>query len=395
MEQDSKYIFSTYKRAPIMLVKGEGVTVTDSEGMEYLDFVGGLAACPLGHGDPQLADSIARQARKLIHVSNLFHIKPQIELAKLMVENSFGDKVFFCNSGAEANEAAIKLARKHFTDQHPNRAPRIISMLSSFHGRTLAAIAATGQEIYRKGFDPITPGFSHVPFNDLQALEAQMDADVAAVIVEPIQGEGGVNMPDEGFLQGVRSLCDQNHSLLILDEVQTGMGRTGKLLAHEHYRIIPDIVTLAKGMAGGAPIGAMIALEEVAWAFQPGAHASTFGGNPLSCAAGVTVMERIIDPGFLDSVREKGKYLGARLDEIKDRRKCVVDSRGLGLMRAVELDDNEKGPRLVELMRNEGVLVNCAAGSVIRFLPPLIVENDEIDQVISTLDRSLSEIERT
>lgn len=394
IDRNETYLFNTYKRASIMLVSGEGARVLDSNGNEYLDFVGGLAACPLGHGDPQLAESIARQARKLIHVSNLYHIEPQIDLAEKLVGNSFADKVFFCNSGAEANEAAIKLARKHFADQRPNLTPRIITAFNSFHGRTLANLAATGQEVYRKGFEPITPGFSHVPFNDLQALEEALGPDVAAIMLEPIQGEGGVNMPDENYLKEVRSICDQNHIVLILDEVQTGMGRTGRLFAHEHWRIFPDIMTLAKGVAGGAPMGAMLALDEVASVFGPGSHAATFGGNPLCAAAGLTVMERILAPGFLESVKDKGELIAQRLDRLMGQYEFIRDSRGLGLMRAIELDDTEKGPKLVESMKEEGVLVNCAAGKVIRFLPPLVVENEEIEQAMEALDRSLKALER-
>jgi predicted acetylornithine/succinylornithine family transaminase len=330
----------------------------------------------------------------LIHVSNLYHIEPQIDLAEKLVGNSFADKVFFCNSGAEANEAAIKLARKHFADQRPNLTPRIITAFNSFHGRTLANLAATGQEVYRKGFEPITPGFSHVPFNDLQALEEALGPDVAAIMLEPIQGEGGVNMPDENYLKEVRSICDQNHIVLILDEVQTGMGRTGRLFAHEHWRIFPDIMTLAKGVAGGAPMGAMLALDEVASVFGPGSHAATFGGNPLCAAAGLTVMERILAPGFLESVKDKGELIAQRLDRLMGQYEFIRDSRGLGLMRAIELDDTEKGPKLVESMKEEGVLVNCAAGKVIRFLPPLVVENEEIEQAMEALDRSLKALER-
>ncbi|MGB9617719.1 MAG: acetylornithine transaminase, partial [Desulfomonilaceae bacterium] len=275
LEMNSKYVFNTYGRAPIMLVSGRGCRVVDSEGREYLDFIGGLAACPLGHGHPKLADAIASQARKLIHVSNLFHIEPQIHLAKALVENTFADKVFFCNSGAEANEGAIKLARKFFHDRGEHDRYHIITMENSFHGRTLATLAATGQTKYRKGFEPDTPGFSHTPFGDIKSLRAAVNSRTAAIIIEPIQGEGGVRMPPAEFLPAVRQLCDEAGCLMILDEVQTGMGRTGKLFAHEHYGIAPDIMTVAKGLAGGVPMGAVLAVEQVASAMTPGTHATT------------------------------------------------------------------------------------------------------------------------
>ncbi len=394
IEQNKEYIMNTYNRVPIMLVEGAGTVVIDSNGKEYLDFVGGLAACPLGHSADVLAQAISRQARKLIHVSNLYHIEPQIRLAQLLIEKSFADKAFFCNSGAEAIEAAIKLARKHFAREHPGKAPRIITALSSFHGRTLATLAATGQEQYRNGFEPIPPGFTHAPFNDLQALEDEFSTDVAAVLLEPIQGEGGVNMPDDGYLQGVRNLCDQHNCLLILDEVQTGIGRTGRLFAHEHWRVVPDVVALAKGLAGGVPMGAILAVEEVASAFQPGSHASTFGGNPLSSSAGLAVLETVNEPGFLEAVKDKGEHLGRGLERIAESHDSVKESRGLGLMRAIELNDSEMCSKLVDLMRHKGVLINCAAGVAIRFLPPLTVEKHEIDQVIEALDNSLTELER-
>lgn len=393
IEQNKEYVINTYNRVPIMLVQGSGSVVKDSQGKEYLDFVGGLAACPLGHGADILVQAISRQARKLIHVSNLYHIEPQIELAKFLIENSFADKAFFCNSGAEAIEAAIKLARKHFSREHPNITPKIITALSSFHGRTLATLAATGQEQYRKGFDPIPTGFAHVPYNDLQALEDELSTDVAAILLEPIQGEGGVNVPDDGYLQGVRNLCDQSNCLLILDEVQTGMGRTGRLFAHEHWRVVPDIMALAKGLAGGVPMGAILAVDEVASAFEPGNHASTFGGNPLASAAGRAVLETLLEPGFLESVKDKGERMGQKLQRIAETHESVKESRGVGLMRAIELNDTTMGPKVVDLMRHKGVLVNCAAGIALRFLPPLIVEKDEIDQVMEALDMSLTELE--
>lgn len=390
LKMNKKYVFDTYGRAPIMLISGNGCRVKDSEGREYLDFIGGLAACPLGHGHPKLAEAIARQAATLIHVSNLFHIEPQIYLAKELVEHTFADKVFFCNSGAEANEGAIKLARKFFHDQNEHDRYHIITMENSFHGRTLATLAATGQTKYRKGFEPKTPGFSHVPFGDVQSLSNAVNSNTAAVMVEPIQGEGGVRVPQPDFLPAVRRLCDNTGCLMILDEVQTGMGRTGKLFAHEHYGIAPDIMTVAKGLAGGVPMGAVLAVDRIASVMTPGTHATTFGGNPLAASAGLAVLKEVLADGFLDAVVSKGRYLRSRLEELASRRSIIKDVRGLGLMYAVELAMS--GADIVVGLRGEGVLVNCTADKVLRFLPPLIVSTDEIDEMISALDKQLVKI---
>jgi acetylornithine/N-succinyldiaminopimelate aminotransferase len=387
LEMSKKYVFNTYGRAPIMLVSGSGCRVSDSEGREYLDFIGGLAACPLGHGHPKLADAIASQAKKLIHVSNLFHIEPQIHLAKALVESTFADKVFFCNSGAEANEGAIKLARKFFHDRGEHHRYHIITMENSFHGRTLATLAATGQTKYRKGFEPDTPGFSHTPFGDIKSLRDAVDSRTAAIIIEPIQGEGGVRMPSADFLPAVRQLCDDAGCLMILDEVQTGMGRTGKLFAHEHYGIAPDIMTVAKGLAGGVPMGAVLAVEQVASAMTPGTHATTFGGNPLAAAAGLAVLGEILSDGFLDAVAAKGQYLRSRLEELARRRSVIKEVRGLGLMQAIDL--TIPGAEIVAGLRERGLLVNCTSETVLRFLPPLIVTTEEIDEMISILDAQL------
>jgi acetylornithine/N-succinyldiaminopimelate aminotransferase len=384
-----KHLFNTYGRNPIMLVEGRGTTVRDSNGREYLDFIAGLAACPLGHGHPGLAQAVCDQAKKLIHVSNLFHIEPQIRLAELLTANCFADKVFFCNSGAEANEGAIKLARKYFHDRGEHGRYHVITMADSFHGRTLATLAATGQTKYRNGFEPIVEGFSHVPYGDLKALEAAVSERTAAVLVEPIQGEAGVRMPGKDFLRQVRELCDSRGCLMMLDEVQTGMGRTGKLFAHEHAGIAPDVMTLAKGLAGGVPIGALLATDEVAKAFVPGTHASTFGGNPLACAAGLAVLGEILSDGFLDAVREKGAYLRARLEDLAGRHQIVKEVRGVGLMQAVDL--KQPGSGFAAAMRDKGVLVNCTAETVLRFLPPLIVTTGEIDDMTASLDSVLSE----
>jgi predicted acetylornithine/succinylornithine family transaminase len=380
-------VFNTYGRLPIMLVEGKGSRVTDSNGKTYLDFIAGIAACPLGHGNIGLADAIYAQAKKLIHVSNLFHIEPQIELAKLLTDNSFADKVFFCNSGAEANEGAIKLARKYFHDRGEHARFHVITMENSFHGRTLATLAATGQTKYRQGFEPPVEGFSHVPFGDLEALRNAMNPGTAAVLVEPIQGEGGVRMPPEGYLEGVRAICDETGALLIFDEVQTGMGRTGKLFAYENFGMTPDVMTLAKGIAGGFPMGALLATNRVANSFSPGNHASTFGGNPLACSAGLFVFNKIISEGFLRHVLEMGAYLGSRLDELKSRYDIIKDIRGLGLIRGIDL--SIPGADVVTSMRDMGVLINCTADTVLRFIPPLIVNRTEMDEMLSALDVAL------
>lgn len=386
---NSEYVFNTYGRTPIMLVQGQGCRVTDSNGKQYLDFIGGLAACTLGHGHAALAQAICDQSHKLIHVSNLFYIQPQIELAQLLVENSFADKVFFCNSGAEANEGAIKLARKYFHDRGEHDRFHIVTMTNSFHGRTLATLAATGQSKYRNGFEPHTPGFSHAPFGDITALREAVSHSTAAVLLEPIQGEGGVCIPPEGFLSEVRKLCDTVGCLLVLDEVQTGMGRTGRLFAHEHFGITPDVMTLAKGIAGGVPMGAVLATDAIASALVPGTHATTFGGNPLACAAGLVVIRELTSSGFLTRVRETGLYFRQKLEQLAVRHSLIRDVRGLGLMQAIDL--SVPGAELTAVLREAGLLINCTAETVLRFLPPLIVTKEEIDEMAGILDLALND----
>ncbi len=388
IKQNSRYVFNTYGRLPIMLTEGRGCRVRDSNGNEYLDFIAGIAACTLGHGNEALADALSTQARKLIHVSNLFHIEPQIRLAELLVQNTFADKVFFCNSGAEANEGAIKLVRKYFSDRGETDRFHIITMEGSFHGRTLAALAATGQTKYRKGFEPTVQGFSHVAFGDIDALRRSVNSSTAAVLVEPIQGEGGVRVPSPNYFMQVRELCDDLGCLLVLDEVQTGIGRTGQFLAHEHFGFNPDIAALAKGIAGGVPMGAILATDETAGAFVPGNHAATFGGNPLACAAGLTVVSEVLSNGFLEGVEAAGAHLRQRLEEIARTHAIVKEARGYGLMQAIEL--TIPGASVSEELRKEGVLVNCTADTVLRFIPPLVVTHDEIDEMTKVLDTVLT-----
>ncbi len=387
LDTTARCVMQTYARYPVALVRGEGCRVWDAAGREYLDFVGGLAVNGLGHGHPALVGAIREQAGRLIHVSNLYHIGAQAALAELLVSNAFADKVFFCNSGAEANEAAIKLARKVAKDRGKTDCYEIVTMRRSFHGRTLAAMSATGQENIHRGFEPIVPGFHYVPFNDLAAAKEAVTARTCAVLVEPVQGEGGVHPADAAYLPALRELCDQQGALLIFDEVQCGMGRTGKLFAYEHYRTAPDIMTLAKSLAGGVPIGAMLATDAVAKSFSPGTHASTFGGNPLACAAGTAVMETLLADGFLEGVQARSRHFEARLRELKARHPSIRELRIRGLMVGLEL--NVDGAPLVTQCLERGFLINCTMGNVLRFLPPLIVTDAEIDRLVNTLDELL------
>ncbi len=392
LEESSQYLMNTYNRFPIVLRKGRGMKVWSSDGKEYLDFVGGIAVNCLGHCHPKVVVAIQKQAQRLIHVSNYYHIEPQIKLAKLLVENSFADKAFFCNSGAEANEAAIKLARRYFREQVGVNKFEIITALNSFHGRTIATISATGQAKFKAGFEPLVPGFKHVDFDDIDAVDRAITKETCAVLMEPIQGEGGVKIPDPDYLRDLREICDRHGILLILDEVQTGMGRTGKLFAYEHFGINPDIVTLAKGLGGGVPIGAMIATDKIASGFQPGTHASTFGGNPLVCAAAVVTLEVLIEDGFiLDQCRRMGKYFKKRLEEMKKEVPSVIaDVRGMGLLIGMEL--TRDGAPIVKTCMDRGVLINCTAGNILRFMPPLIVTEREIDHLIDVLEQTMDHI---
>ena len=393
IEDADHYLMPTYSRFPVVLRKGRGVKVWDTNGKEYFDFVGGIAVNVLGHCHPRVVVAIQKQAQRLIHVSNLYYIEPQGKLAKLLVTNSFADKVFFCNSGAEANEAAIKLARKYAKEQMGPERYEIITALNSFHGRTIATLTATGQPKFQKGFEPLLPGFKHVPFNDIDALASAITEHTCAVMLEPIQGEGGVILPLEGYLKKVRELCDEKKLLLIFDEVQTGMGRTGKLFAYEHYGILPDIMSLAKGLGGGVPIGAMLATDEVATAFQPRTHASTFGGNPLVCAASIATIETLLEDGFiLDQCNRMSRYLIESLTQLKhDYQGKVVDVRGKGLLVAMEL--LRDAVPYVSACMDSGILVGLAgAGNVLRFTPPLIVEGKDIDHMIGVLEDVLEKL---
>lgn len=380
-----KYIMNTYKRNPVVLVKGRGTKVYSPEGKEYIDFVGGVAVNILGHCHRKVVIALQKQSQKLIHVSNLYHIEPQIKLAKILVENSFADKVFFCNSGAEANEAAIKLARKYAKDKLDADRFEIITAYGSFHGRTIATITATGQEKFQKGFSPLLPGFNYVPFGDANALEKAITPITCAILLEPIQGEGGVNIPPSDYLKRVREICDKRNILLILDEVQTGIGRTGKLFAYEHFDIKPDIMTIAKGLGAGVPIGAMLATQSVADSFVPGTHASTFGGNPLVCSAAIATIETILEDGILlDYCSRIGEYFLRKLKKLKEEFDTeILDVRGLGLLIGMQM--NIDCNYIVKECLNRGILVNTTGNNVIRFAPPVIVEEKEIDLLIENL----------
>ncbi len=386
IEDSAKYLMGTYKRFPIVLRKGRGMKVWAADGKEYLDFVAGIAVNCLGHCHPRVVIAIQKQARPLLHVSHPYHIDPQIRLAHLLAEQSFADKAFFCNSGTEAIEGAIKLARKYARDHFPGERYEIITAHGSFHGRTMAALSATGQDKLKKDFEPLLPGFRHVAFNDVDAIKRAVSDKTCAVLLEPIQGEGGVRMPSPDYLQQVREICDENKLLLIFDEIQTGIGRTGKLFAYEHFNVTPDIMTLAKGLAGGMPIGAVLATEHVAASFQPGTHGSTFGGNPLACAAAMATIETILEDGFiLENCQRTGAYFRAELEKLKeDFPTRILEIRGAGLMIGMEIAS--AGGPVVDTCAKRGVLINCTSGNVLRFIPPLIVVEKEIDILVEILE---------
>jgi acetylornithine aminotransferase len=385
----AKYLMQTYSRQPISIVRGRGAKVYDLEGREYLDFVGGIAVNVLGHGHPDLVRAIQRQAAQLIHTSNLYYTEPQVKLARLLVDHSFADRVFFCNSGAEANEAAIKLARRYGHERHGAKRFEVITMKNSFHGRTLGMLTATGQDKVQKGFEPLMPGFAYAPFNDFSALESMVTEQTAAIMLEPIQAEGGVYVATRDYLKSLRELCTQKDILLIFDEIQTGIGRTGTFFAYEQLGVKPDIMTLAKGLAGGVPIGACLATESAAAAFSPGAHASTFGGNPLACAAALAVCRLLLDGRVLDHGKSMGEYLAKGLTDCKDRYRIVKDVRGLGLLQGMELEADARAVVADALAR--GVLINAATERVLRFVPPLIITQREIDKLLDLLSMLLNQ----
>lgn len=385
IDDSSKYLLNTYNRQPVVLVKGRGTRVYSVDGKEYIDFVSGVAVNVLGHCHRKVVVAIQKQAQRLIHVSNLYHIDPQIRLAKQLVKNTFADKVFFCNSGAEANEAAIKISRKFSKEKFGDDRYEIITAFGSFHGRTMATITATGQEKFQKGFEPLLEGFKYVPFDNIEAIEKAITPKTCAILLEPVQGEGGVNIPSDNYFKAVREICNKNNLLLIFDEVQTGMGRTGRLFAYEHFNITPDIMTIAKGLGGGVPIGAMLCTNNVASAFSPGNHASTFGGNPLVCASALATLETILEDGYLlEHCKNIGDYFLNQLKELaEDFPVHIVEARGFGLLLGLQM--NIDCNKIVSECLKRGLLINSTAGNVLRFAPPLIIEETEIDILIENL----------
>lgn len=384
VSKTDNFIFQTYQRQGKAFVRGEGAFLWDEDGKKYTDFLAGIAVCGLGHCHPKITEAICKQASTLVHVSNLFYTLPQADLASRLCEESFADRVFFANSGAEANEAAIKLARRYFQKKGEKNRFRIITMLQSFHGRTMATLTATGQDKVKDGFYPLLEGFSYVPFNDFKALEDQVDETVCAVMLEPVQGEGGIVPADAGYLKSVRDLCTQKGILLIFDEIQCGMGRCGHLFAHQLYNITPDIMTLAKALGNGLPIGAMLATKEAATGFDFGSHASTFGGTPLVTAAALEVTNIISSESFLEDVRQKGRYFQNKLIELKEKHSRIVAIRGEGLLIGLEIDKD--AAFFVRKLMEKGFIINGIQDKVLRFAPPLIIEKTDIDRLITTLD---------
>jgi acetylornithine/N-succinyldiaminopimelate aminotransferase len=390
-ERGDRVLVGNYARYPATMIRGQGCRLTDADGREYLDFLSGIAVCALGHSHGGVAAAICDQASRLVHVSNLYYTEPQIELAELLVKHSFGEKVFFCNSGAEANEAAIKLARIASAEGRYT----IISLSGSFHGRTMATVAATGQPKFHQGFEPMPAGFVHAPFGDLEAMERLIDENTCAILCEPLQGEGGVRPLSTDYLRGIRALCDKHKLLLIFDEIQTGMGRTGTLFAYQQLGVVPDIITLAKALGNGLPIGAIITSDELAASLVPGTHASTFGGNPVVCAAAVTTLTLILEDGFLNDVMEKGVYFRAELQKLAGLfPNLLTSARGMGLIVGGVLTEKGvvAGAEIVNRMFKRGILMNFAGNCVLRFVPPLIVTRDEIDETITALKEVLGQL---
>ncbi|RUM60074.1 MAG: aspartate aminotransferase family protein [Persephonella sp.] len=385
LKDAENYLMPNYSRLNIFFERGEGVYLYDAEGKKYLDMLAGIAVNTLGYNHPKLTEAICEQAKNIIHISNLFQIKPQIEVAKILSENSINGKLFFCNSGAEANEAAIKLARKYFHSKGLNKY-EFISFKNSFHGRTLATLTATGQPKYQEGFKPLPEGFKYAELNDINSVKELITDKTAGIILEIIQGEGGINPVEDNFLKELYQLTREKDILLIVDEVQTGIGRTGKLFAYQHFDIEPDIITLAKGLGGGVPIGAVIAKEEIGNSFTSGSHGSTFGGNYLATVTAKSVLEEILKDGFLEEVREKGEFLKDLFSELGFK------PRGLGLMIGITIPENIKAIDVMKLCLNEGLIVGVAGNNSLRFTPPLIIEKDEIKEGIQILKKVLTKL---
>ena len=388
----NKHVAKNYGRYPIGLVRGKGMVVWDASGKKYIDFVAGLAVDNLGHCPPSVVDAIRKQSGKLLHVSNLYHIEPQSQLAAELTRLTFANKFFFCNSGTEANEAAIKLARRWFYDKGQPKRFEIITMNDSFHGRTMASLSATAQKKIHVGFKPLLPGFKYVPFNDITALKKAVTKKTCAVLIEPIQGEGGVKPAQKTYLKTLRKICNEKGILLIFDEIQTGFGRTGPLFAYERYKIKPDIITLAKALGGGIAIGAMGSTNKIIQSFSPGTHGATFGGNPLACAASLASLKTLTKKGFLQKASSQGDYFVKQLHYLKENFSVIREVRGAGLMLAIEL--NQPGAKIVTACMKEGLLINCIQQNTIRFLPPLIITRKEIDLLIKILSKIFTKIQQ-
>ena len=387
MEWSAKYHTPNYGRTPLVLVRGEGTRVWDSDGKEYLDFTTGIAVTGLGHCHPVITGAIREAAATLLHVSNIFHNAPQVHLAKLLVEHSFADRVFFCNSGAEANEAALKVVRKYAKEHLSTDRYEVIATHNSFHGRTLATVSATGQPKYHHGFEPLMPGFKHVPYNDLRAMQRAVDSRTAAILVEPLQGEGGVNIPDDGYLSGLRKLCDESGALLVFDEVQTGVGRTGRLWAYEHSGVEPDVMTLAKALANGIPIGAMLCREAVAGALTAGSHGSTFAGSAFVTSVALATLTTVIGDKLPQRAAERGRELMDGLRTLQRTQPVITEVRGRGLLIGIELT-RPAGP-VMDACREAGLLVLTAGEKVVRLAPPLIVESSDCKRALDILGTAI------
>ena len=382
--KSDKYIMNTYGRQPIVLDHGHNQKVYDTDGNEYLDFFAGVAVNNLGQTNTKVVEALQKQAEKMMHCSNIYYNEPAADLSEKLAQLTKLDKVFFSNSGAEANEAAIKLARKYTKKEN------IITAVDSFHGRTMLTVTATGQDQYKLPFKPLPPGFKHVPFNDINAIKETIDDNTAAIMLEVVQGEGGINVASKEYIKEVEKICKENKILLIIDEVQTGIGRCGEILASQIYDIKPDIVSLAKGLGSGFPIGATLATEEVSKGFEPGDHGSTFGGNPLACAVGNATLEVIEEDKILENTKNVGQYLQDQLKQLKEKYNFITDVRGLGLLQGAEL--NFEGAEIADKMREKGILINCTAGKVLRFAPPLTITKSDVDTMIKALDEIFSNI---
>lgn len=385
---DSKYHFQIYGRMPLLLKEGKGSRVWDSEGKEYIDVLGGIAVNSLGHCHPNVVNAVKEQVEKLMHCTNIYYIEPQAKLEKLLLDNCDMDRALFINSGTEAVESAMKLARKWGNKNGKNG--EIITMEGSFHGRSLASVSATGQKKYRKGFDPLPEGFKIIPFNDLDAVRGAIDDSTCAIMVEPVQGEGGIVPAEKEYLKGLREICDKNNILLIFDEIQCGMGRTGHLFAYQGFDVVPDIITIAKSLGGGFPIGALLAKEKVASAFENGDHGTTFGGNPLATASAYASVSTLIDENLPERAKKTGKFLMELLKKEQQKSKHIKEIRGKGLMVGIVLD--QEGKEIVPAMMKRGVLANCTAKNVIRFVPPLNISEEDLEKAVNVLMESIKEV---